>query len=171
MGEMLLDLRLGDVVPAGVGVGAVESAARGLGVPDRQVGRLGAVVGELIREARAREAFGDQPDSIRIEVRLFGHRLVVRVTDDRMPVLGDAAADQASFRLSHLAFVDDLRLSLETGGNVAECAIRIPEDASWLGPEPIVAGDAARFDDATAAGVVFRARDRVEAVAAGTAPR
>jgi len=156
MDAPLLDLRLPDALPAGVGVDSVVSTLRGLGVDDDTIRRSAAVVGELIVEARARVAFSAETAPVAVIVRLAGDRIVLQVHDQRAPNVEKAAADRLSWKLARLGFVSALRTSLDDDGNITECDIARPRDDAWLFAERGLAEDDTTVDDATAAAVAFR---------------
>lgn len=151
----LVDIALRDVVPVAAAVGAVEQTALGLGVPAGDAHRLATVVRELVSEARAREVFGGREEPVRVSAHRAGADLAVRVTDHRMPAVGETYSRLMSFDLAQLGFVSDLRFALGDG-NVAECSIPVPARASWLDTEQVVAHDAPAVSDETADAVTYR---------------
>ncbi len=153
--DVLVQVELADAVPVAAASGAVEQAALGLGVAATEAHRLAAVVRELVSESRARETFGDRLDPVLVDARRSGADLVVRVTDHRMPAVGETYAGLASFQLARLGFVSDLQFSLGDG-NVVQCSITVPTHASWLDTEQVIPHDATPVDDATAAAVTYR---------------
>ncbi|MFN8125327.1 MAG: GNAT family N-acetyltransferase [Candidatus Nanopelagicales bacterium] len=161
--DHLVDVTLADVVPVAAAVHAVEQAAQGLGVSAGEAHRLGAVVRELVTEARERETFGDRLDPVQVSARRAGTDLTVQVVDHRMPAVGETYAGLVSFQLAQLGFVTDLRFTLGDG-NVVECSIPIPDRASWLDTEQVVPHDAPPVDDATADAVVYRQATPEDAV-------
>lgn len=161
--DVLVDLALVDSVPIAAAAGAVEQAALGLGISAEQAHRLVAVVRELVTESRRRETFGGRADPVRVVVRRTGSDLAVRVVDHRMPAVGETYAGLMSSRLAQLGFVPQLEYSLGDG-NVADCAIPIPPQASWLDTEQVLPHDVTPVDDATADAVVYRPAEPQDAV-------
>ncbi len=161
--DLLVDLTLADVVPAAAAVGAVEQSALGLGIPAESAHHLAAVVRELVTESRQRETFGGREDPVQVAAERRGADLVVRVSDQRMPVVGETYAGLVSFQLAQLGFVADLQFSLGDG-NVAECTVAVPADPSWLDSEQVIPHDVVPAEDDTVAAVAYRAAEPEDAV-------
>ena len=103
--------------------------------------RLAAVVRELVSESRARRlrrlGWTRSWSMPAVPVR----DLVVRVTDHRMPAVGETYAGLASFQLARLGFVSDPQFSLGDG-NVVQCSITVPTPRVVVDTEQVIPHDA-----------------------------
>ena len=160
----MLDLRLPDGLPAGAGVQALVATLAGMGVDDDSARRAGAVVGELIREARSRVIFDESTASVLLRVHALVDRVHVLVQDWRAPDVSSAKAERLSWQLARLGFVNDLRSRSDASGNTTGCDILLRQPpASDSIADTIDSQNVTPVDDATAAQVVVRAANPQDA--------
>ena len=162
--DALVQMSIADVVPAAAAVGAVEQAALGLGITAESAHRLASVVRELISESRRRETFGGREDTVGVTARRRGSDLLVTVTDQRMPAVGETFSGSTAFQLAQLGFVTDLRFSLDDG-NSTQCSVPIPAHPSWLDTDEVLAHDVVPADDQTVEAITYRPATATDAVA------
>lgn len=144
----LSDLRLHDGAPVAVAADLVRRTATEVGVHTDDAESLAQTAVELVRQARAREWFGDRPDPVTIAIAVTNGRLQLEVRDTRMPVSAEP-----------LTPVVPGPVTVErdfAGGNIVRCGMPLVTDLSWLADEVRLEPDVAVVDTAVVDTVTFR---------------
>lgn len=125
---MLLDLTLRDSVAETVAVEAVVHTLRDLGPETALLDSLATVLTQILREAREREVFADDPPLVRVALRLDPPHILLRVSDTRMPVWAEGRAPRHSDALALASPLAGFHRGEQVGGgNWVECVFNLPE--------------------------------------------
>lgn len=157
----MVNLTLGPDAPTAVAVAAVRAAADAGGLTGGRAERLGVLVGELVDEARSREAVDGEHD-VSVSVEHRAGAVEVTVADRRLPLDPQEARHARSRRLAALGFADHLHLSSGgADGNLARCVVVLPAPGDLDGPGgppggEVLGNDAPRVSDDEAAALVVR---------------